>query len=497
MRTLALLMPALVGCKPSPKPDDTAADLADRVVAVTITPGAVATVSERFLSFAVDSGQVAGIVFWNPDPTGPEEIPVDPYDFSREKLRGLTAELSPAWLRIGGTDADVLYYDLAGELAGEEPPEPYEGVLDAAVWDGVVDFATDLDLQIHFTVNAGPGPRDEDRVWQPDNLDAFMAEVARRGDPVGAWEFGNEPNGFQIFHGFTLQPDDWATGARQLAALRDTHTPEALVLGPANAYWPISGEFLPYTDPAVAAAGDALDVITWHYYPQQSVRCPVQNVLAGPEVMLDPERLDELDIWADEVEASRDAHAPAADVWLGETGNAQCGGTPGVSDVFAGTFWWVDQMGSLARRGQPVVVRQTLSGSDYGLIDDVTLEPTPDWWASVLWRRLMGTDVLDVTSDDPTLRVYAHCAADGSGKVAAVAINLDDADTVQVDIGAKPTGVWTLTADALTTREVRLNGAVLTADSSGAAGALPGAEASAWVVPPRGISFATLAADCG
>jgi len=47
-------------------------------------------------------------------------------------------------------------------------------------------------------------------------------------------------------------------------------------------------------------------------------------------------------------------------------------------------------LGGLALEGTEVQCRQALSGSDYGLLSEETLQPTPDYWASLLWRRLMG-----------------------------------------------------------------------------------------------------------
>ena len=74
--------------------------------------------------------------------------------------------------------------------------------------------------------------------------------------------------------------------------------------------------------------------------------------------------LAETDKWAAGVEEQVAAHAPSAQIWLGETGSSYCGGQPGVSDRFAGSLWWLDELGRLARRGHRVLVRQTLSGSD-------------------------------------------------------------------------------------------------------------------------------------
>jgi len=36
-----------------------------------------------------------------------------------------------------------------------------------------------------------------------------------------------------------------------------------------------------------------------------------------------------------------------------------------------------------------------LAASDYGLLDQNTLEPRPNYWATLLWHKLMDTTVLD------------------------------------------------------------------------------------------------------
>jgi hypothetical protein len=170
--------------------------------------------------------------------------------------------------------------------------------------------------------------------------------------------------------------------------------------------------------------------------------------------MFDPATLDEIDTWAGQVEAQRDAHAAGKPVWLGETGNAQCGGEPGLSNAFAGGFWWLDELARVARRGEPVIVRQTLSGSDYGLLDDATLAPRPDYWISVLWRRLVGTRALDVSVSppDPLARIYAHCTRPDApgyapGAVTFVVINIDrtNAAALALDtLGATDVDVYAL-----------------------------------------------------
>jgi heparanase 1 len=290
---------------------------------------------------------------------------------------------------------------------------------------------------------------------------------------VEVWELGNEINAYPLlFDGFLLSGTAYAQDLKTARAMLDAEAPAARLAGPSSAYWPLIGETNPVMSDALQAGGTVPDVVTWHYYPQQSERCPVANRPAGLDVMLDPAALDEVDVWAGQVEGLRDTFEPGRPVWLGETGNAQCGGEPGVSDRFAGTFWWVDQLGRQARRGQPVMVRQTLSGSDYGLLDDATLTPRPDYWAAVLWKRLMGPVVLDASAGVSSLRAYAHCAVAGpevpAGAVSLALVNLAPAP-ISVTLPGNGRGVdaWVLTADGLDAPEVRLGGVVLAAAADG------------------------------
>jgi hypothetical protein len=61
---------------------------------------------------------------------------------------------------------------------------------------------------------------------------------------------------------------------------------------------------------------------------------------------------------------------------VGETGSAYGGGAPGLSDSYVAGFLWLDKLGLTARLGVDVVVRQSLFGGTYGLLDPA-LEPLP------------------------------------------------------------------------------------------------------------------------
>ena len=87
-------------------------------------------------------------------------------------------------------------------------------------------------------------------------------------------------------------------------------------------------------------------------------------------------------------------------------------------------------------------MRQELCCDGYAVLGDGGRTPFPDYWATVLWKRLMGRRVLAITGDDAlgrTVRTYAHClarvpardAADGG--IALALINMQNA-SVQLRI---------------------------------------------------------------
>ena len=106
-----------------------------------------------------------------------------------------------------------------------------------------------------------------------------------------------------------------------------------------------------------------------------------------------------------------------------------------------------------------MVAHNTLAASDYGLLDEKTLRPRPSYWAALLWRRLMGTIVLDAGVHEG-VHLYAHCRRGVPGAVTLLAINTDRTNvaTLRLPVASER---YTLSADQLQSAEVKLNGTVL------------------------------------
>jgi hypothetical protein len=437
----------------------------------TKTSAPIAVLDSRFLSFTLDVAYLK---------SGDSKFR---RDLGSPRLRALTKALAPAYMRFGGTLADSVYF---AAHEGEGVPAGLAIKLTPETYDALFDFTSDSGLDLFFDLSAGPGNRGPDRAWRPDNALELMTYAFRSRQWPAMWELGNEANSFWLNFGPGGQvfPSryalDYAEARRRLRSI----DPATRLAGPASSYNPIVGEILAPLFGEMEgflrlSPRDSVDVVTWHYYPTQGVANVIQFRAATLENLLNPVVLNEVRTWATQVKSLRDRYQPNALLWMGETGPAQSGGTAGVTDRFASSFWWLDELGTLAKSGHSVVVRQTLCGEGYPLIDRPTFEPRPDYWASLLWKRLMGDRVLAVGNpvEGKLLRAYAHCTprALGAppGSVSVLLLNLNLKDSIRVDLAdfaGRDVRQYLVEAQQLASLDVRLNGRVLRA---GAVGELP------------------------
>lgn len=441
----------------------------------------VATVSPRYLSFAVDMDQVVGGSFWSQAPGATGKAPVAPYDFGRERLMNLTRALSPAYLRISGTAADETYFDLQG-LAASHAPSGYSRVLTSTEWDAANQFARRLGLEIFLGINAGPGPRNADGSWNPDNAAQLLEYTARLRYPLGALEFGNEPNLISEVPGMSAgySAADYARDLARFRELQMTLAPQAVVVGPGSFYDSGGAEYFgvplgPLASQILALGANDYGALSWHAYAARSTRCATGAGEPVPPEPLDPSFLDGILNSYENLRRLRDAYAPGRPLWYGEGATAYCGGQQGYSDRWEATFWYLNALGALARRDVKVFVRQTLSGSDYGLITDSTMQPNPDYWAAVMWRRLMGVRMLrpSTLGLPGRVRVFASCSPRGGGTT-LLALNLDphSAHGFTLRGGPRRREIYLATSTSLTGTRVLLNGRVLESNTQGQVGRL-------------------------
>ena len=135
--------------------------------------------------------------------------------------------------------------------------------------------------------------------------------------------------------------------------------------------WPRHGRYqrIQLTD-LLAASASGLDAISYHHYGMLSERCTGASM---PDGALSEQWLARTDQTLDFYRRLRDHFEPGKPIWLTETAEAACGGNR-LAATFLDTFRYLDQLGRLAKAGVQVVMHNTLAASDYGLLDEKTLD---------------------------------------------------------------------------------------------------------------------------
>jgi hypothetical protein len=136
-------------------------------------------------------------------------------------------------------------------------------------------------------------------------------------------------------------------------------------------------------------------------------------------------------------------------------------------------------------------MHNTLAASDYGLLDETTFDPRPNYWGALLWRKLMGATVLDSgVPAEAGLHVYAHCQRGIPAGVALLVINTDRIASHPLTL-ANISERYTLDAASLSAPIVRLNGATLGLDDKDDLPSIAGVRTAAGVLSfaPATISF--------
>ena len=415
----------------------------------------IGTVDERFQSYNIEMVEVTGGRFWKPYPTARFDPHSDhyeqrrPIDLGNPLLRKLAAALAPAYLRVSGTWANATYF-ADTDLAPSAPPPGFNGVLSRQQWRGVVDFSQAVGAQIVTSFAVSPGTRNAAGVWLPDQAHRFLTYTYAVGGRVAAAEFMNEPN--VSMTGGAPAGNNAAAYARDFKIFRSLvkeNYPEMLVLGPGTA-----GEAASASDMLAATGSGSLDVISYHHYGILSERC---SGASASEEALSEEWLSRTDLTLAFYRSLREKFEPGKPIWLTETAEAACGGNRWDA-TFLDIFRYLDQLGRLAKAGVQIVMHNTLAASDYGLLDERTLAPKPNYWSALLWRLLMGRVVLDPGVPVPAgLHVYAHCQRGWSGGVSLLILNVDRSAPHALTLpGASER--YTLDAASLQDTTVRLNG---------------------------------------
>ena len=465
-----------------------------------VTPRAMrplATIDERFLSYNVEMAEIIGGAFWKPytpesiaamrahdgsanlpsssaspnvagqNPTMFQARP--PIDLLNRRLRELAAALAPDYMRTSGTWANSVYFHDSNTPPPARPPKGFQGVLTRGEWKTVVDFAQAVGAKLVTSFAISAGVRNADGVWTPDQARKFVAYTKSVGGNIAAAEFFNEPD-MPVYGG---APTGYSAAdyARDLAIFHrfaKADAPGMAIVGPGSVGEAVLQPRMAEQATVGVVSTNAMlsaspspkyDVFSYHFYGAASIRCASMGagVQITPEAALTEAWLARVDTSYDfYVRGLHDRYEPSKPVWITEMADAACGGNPWAA-TFLDTFRFLDQLARLAKQGVSVVFHNTLASSEYGLLDQNTFKPRSNYWAALLWRRLMGSTVLDAGPLEPELHLYAHCMRGHSGGVTLLAINISRTKTKPIELPAAADR-YTLSAPKLEDAQVQLNG---------------------------------------
>lgn len=454
----------------------------------------VRCVDKRLVSYNIEMTEVTGGTFWRAytpsqiagtevfppitalrDATAMSELMqfYPPIDLYNERLRELARNLGPAWVRVSGTWATKTYYDFDGTTGGKAP-DGYASVLTKAQWIGVLDFVKYVGGNLLISVSNCAGDHPDGGPLDLAQAKKIFALSHEYGVDINAIEFMNEPNMMELSGapaGYTAA--DYARDQDILYRWVRENYPNCLLVGPCTTGDPstVSPNSKGFgagigslaktctTHELLMGTSVKLDVFSYHYYNGVSER--VASLAPGAHWPGDQAHSDEYLAVAPETARAhavlRNQYVPGGQMWVTESGDAGGGG-----DTWASTYLDVlrtlNELGSFAAISDGVIFHNTLASSDYGFLDHETFKARPNYFAVLLWNRLMGADVYDC--DNPNVEgahIYCHSRKDEKPGVVYLIINNSLTKSTMVEL-PKEAARYTLSAETMRATVMQLNG---------------------------------------
>ena len=452
------------------------------------------TVDERLMSYNVEMTEVTGGTFWKAytpaQIAGTEKFPpisgmhemaglmqwYNPIDTTNPRLINLAKEFGPVWVRVSGTWATKTYYDF--EDTGIVP-EGWQNRLTKDQWIRLLDFVDAVGGKLLISVANCQGLHSAEEPWNPSQAELIFNLSKEHGHPIDAVEFTNEPNmmvvtGFPV--GYTAEhfrrdQDLFHKWVRE-------NYPNTLIVGPCTTD-STAVKMGPDTDIGKGGAGIAdafgtmattselmdgctekLDVFSYHYYNGISERLEAVMPMAHwqAEQATSEAYLAMAGRCARAFAPYRDKYVPGGQMWVTESGDAGGGGNTWAS-TYMDVLRTLNELGDFASVTDGIIFHNTLASSDYGFLKHGTFEPRPNYFAVLLWTRLMGHTVFNSGIEiQEGAHVFCHSRKDGKEGCTYLVINNSMTEVTSVEL-PKEADVYVLAGrDGIRSTVMTLNG---------------------------------------
>ena len=481
---------------------------------------ALREMNPRLVSYNVEMTEVTGGTFWKAyseaQVDGTEEFPkildwtnmgnlqqwYDPIDTKNPRLIKLARELGTAWIRVSGTWANKTYYDFDGHCNGVVP-EGFQNLLTKDQWLSLLDFVKAVDGKLLVSIANCPGIHAADEPMPFEQADLLFKTSKEYGVPISAAEFTNEPNLIALSglpKGYTAA--DHARDHDLFGAWLKENYPECLFVGPCtvgdiNLFGALQGAGggmaagfeMVTTEQLLGDYKSPLDVFSYHYYNGVSERGAAMGGHWPYEAALSEQYLAVAANCARQYVDRRDKYVPGGEMWVTESGDAGCGGNTWAS-TYVDVPRTLNELGEFSTVTNGVIFHNTLASSDYGYLKHGTFVPRPNYFAVLLWNRLMGKTVYATGEETREgAHVYAHSRKDGKDGYVYLVIN-NSSETTTVELPGEAEAYVLSGCGKLRSRTMCLNGKELVLGENDELPELKGVTVSGTVeLPAYGCAF--------
>ncbi|KAK7093351.1 heparanase-like [Littorina saxatilis] len=318
------------------------------------------------------------------------------HHFSSQKLKNLARELAPAFARVFGDGAT---YWVGRRKRGITPQ----------LWDSMNNFFETSGWDLIMILDALK--RHKDGSWNPDNARQLLQFSAQKNFTIAGFELGNEYDIYGNPFKTVVTPEQLAKDVLTLQKVLSEFPNyySSFIMGPDTAY--VNPHY--FQGFLAAGASKAVRAASFHQYYFSGHH-------GNLSYFTDIKTMDNLGHVVDQAFKQSRSVDPLLPVWLSETGSAGAGGVEGMTDRFLSGFLWLDKLGVCAAKGIQVVMRHVFYGKHYGILDS-NLDPNPDYWLTVLYKRIVRGAVFHA-SGRHDVRVYAACADTDNFSAGSLAI---------------------------------------------------------------------------
>jgi hypothetical protein len=321
-------------------------------------------------------------------------------------------------LRLGGNSSERTVWRNSGDRSEVE-----SFVITPAAIDALAGLVNVLDWRLIYGLNLARG--------KPEAAAEEAAYIARATGPrLLAFQIGNEPGGFGRWSGVRPQGydcDAFLSEWRQFYAAISARLPTAPFAGPdiiADQNW---------IRPFVEAAGDALVLVTRHYYADGPAGAPhislARLLRSAHQAKTILEEMRSI---------SESYRLPFR---MTETNSIFMEGQPGVSDAFGSALWGVEFMFQVAEARGEGINFHTGDAKAYTPIGpgpDGRLVARPLYYGMLMFKEAVrGASMLPARLVAPGLNMaaYATRAADGMLKVCLINKDFERGARVGIEAG--------------------------------------------------------------